>query len=84
MTNRALADYLASAEPNASFDQLVAHKRRKGFEGDAIYQDIIDSSTRSRDTVNERLRVNPDHPPPLPPMRGPDDEMTDRTEPSDD
>ncbi|MCV7168397.1 hypothetical protein H7I41_00525 [Mycobacterium manitobense] len=81
MRNRELADYLTAAEPNVSFEELVERKRKKGFQGDAIYQDIIDSSTRSRATVNENLGVNPEKPPPLPPMRGSKDDMSDRMEP---
>jgi hypothetical protein len=81
MRNRELADYLTAAEPNVSFEELVERKRKKGFQGDAIYQDIIDSSTRSRATVNENLGVNPEKPPPLPPMRGSEDDMSDRMEP---
>jgi PII-like signaling protein len=73
MENRELAEWLNENEPNPSFEALVERQRRKGREGDAIYKAIIASATRSRASVNEALGIDPEHPPPLPPMRGPTD-----------
>jgi hypothetical protein len=69
MADRAGAQTLHTKEQNPSFDDLVAKERSRGREGDAIYQAIIESSTRSRPSVNEFLGIDPDNPPPLPPMR---------------
>jgi hypothetical protein len=71
MENRELAEWLNANEPNPTFEALVERQRKKGLEGDAIYEAIIASATRSRASVNEALGIDPDNPPPLPPMRGP-------------
>jgi hypothetical protein len=71
MADRETAEYLTANEPNPTFDDLVERQRAKGREGDAIYEAIIASATRSRPSVNESLGIDPDNPPPLPPMRGP-------------
>ncbi len=73
MSNRPLADYLNEKESNPTFEQLVEKNRSKGLEGDDIYRAIIDSSTRSRGSVNDSLGIDPEHPPELPAMRGPED-----------
>ena len=65
------AESLNENEPNPTFEELVERQRRKGREGDAIYEAIIASATRSRASVNEALGIDPENPPPLPPMRGP-------------
>jgi hypothetical protein len=71
MADRETADYLAANEPNPTFEDLVARQRARGRVGDEIYQAIIASATRSRASVNESLGIDPQNPPPLPPMRGP-------------
>ena len=38
-----------------TFKQLVAKKTKKGLEGNAIYEDIIESSRKSRESVNKKL-----------------------------
>lgn len=42
-----------------TFKQLVAKKKKKGLEGNAIYEDIyediIESSRKSRESVNKKL-----------------------------
>jgi glycerophosphoryl diester phosphodiesterase len=73
MHNRPLADWLNENESNPTFEQLVEKNRVRGLEGDDIYQAIIDSSTRSRASVNDSLGIDPERPPELPPMRGPED-----------
>jgi hypothetical protein len=71
MADRETADYLTANEPNPTFEDLVARQRAKGRVGDEIYEAIIASATRSRASVNESLGIDPENPPPLPPMRGP-------------
>ena len=73
MSDRETAAQLATHERNSSFGDLVAKQRDRGLEGDAIYAAIIESSTRSRASVNEALGINPESPPELPRKRGPDD-----------
>jgi hypothetical protein len=70
MADRVQAETLHTKERNPSFEDLVAKERARGREGDEIYQAIIESSTRSRPSVNEFFGIDPDNPPPLPPMRG--------------
>nr|WP_286175352.1 alpha/beta hydrolase [Mycobacterium sp. DL99] len=74
MADREMAEWLNANEPNPTFDQLVERNRAKGRVGDEIYEAIVDSSTRSRGSVNAGLGIDPDNPPDLPPMRGPDDD----------
>jgi hypothetical protein len=71
MADREAAEYLTANEPNPSFEDLVERQRAKGRVGDEIYEAIIASATRSRPSVNESLGIDPNNPPPLPPMRGP-------------
>jgi hypothetical protein len=74
MADRQMAEWLNANEPNPTFDELVARNRAKGRVGDEIYEAIVASSTRSRGSVNADLGIDPDNPPDLPPMRGPDDD----------
>lgn len=71
MADRETADYLTANEPNPTFEDLVERQRAKGRVGDEIYEAIIASATRSRASVNQSLGIDPENPPPLPPMRGP-------------
>ena len=71
MQDRETADSLTAHEPNPTFEALVERQRAKGLEGDAVYEAIIASATRSRASVNQALGIDPENPPPLPPMRGP-------------
>jgi PII-like signaling protein len=74
MENRELAEYLNANEPNPTFEALVERQRtKKGLTGDAIFEAIIASSMRSRSSVNDALGIDPENPPPLPPMRGAQD-----------
>ncbi|CDO28960.1 alpha/beta hydrolase [Mycolicibacterium porcinum] len=73
MADRATADWLNENEQNPTFEDLVERNRAKGRVGDEIYEAIIASSTRSRGSVNAELGIDPDNPPDLPRMRGPDD-----------
>ncbi|BBX30398.1 hypothetical protein [Mycolicibacterium alvei] len=71
MSDRQLADYLNANERNLTFDELVAKNQARGLSGDALYNAIVESSTRSRPSVNDSLGIDPDNPPPLPPVTGP-------------
>ncbi|WP_319446539.1 MULTISPECIES: alpha/beta hydrolase [unclassified Mycobacterium] len=71
MANRETAEFLIAHEPNPTFEELVERQRTRGRVGDEIYEAIIASATRSRASVNEAMGVDPEHPPDLPPMRGP-------------
>lgn len=74
MKDRDGAAALATYEPNRTFEQLEARQRAKGLAGDAIYEAIIESSTRSRPDVNDSLGIDPEAPPPLPPLPPQDDD----------
>lgn len=63
MSDRQLADYLNANERNLTFDELVAKNQARGLSGDALYNAIVESSTRSRPSVNDSLGIDPDNPP---------------------
>jgi hypothetical protein len=69
MQNRSDAELLARYEKNSSFADMVARNHAKGLRGDSIYNAIIASSTRSRPEVNAAFGIDPEHPPPLPPVK---------------
>jgi hypothetical protein len=71
MADREAAESLDATDPNPTFEALVERQRDRGRVGDEIYEAIIASATRSRDSVNKALGIDPENPPPLPPMRGP-------------
>ena len=54
MKDRKAAIKLYQTDPMLTFKQLVA-KKKKGLEGNAIYEDIIESSRKSRESVNKKL-----------------------------
>lgn len=68
MRDRAAADWLAENRPNQTWEQAMQKQISRGKQGDAIYEGIIESSTRSNPGVNEATGVDPEHPPPLPPV----------------
>ena len=55
MKDRKAAIKLYQTDPMLTFKQLVAKKKKKGLEGNAIYEDIIESSRKSRESVNKKL-----------------------------
>lgn len=69
MSDRAEAERLFKNEPNMTYDQLIAKNRARGLAGDQLFNAIIDSSVRSRASVNETFGIDPQHPPPLPSIR---------------
>lgn len=67
-----MADHDGAARLNATekmmtWEQLVEKTTNRGFAGDRVFQEIIESSTRSRPSVNAQLGIDPHSPPPLPP-----------------
>ena len=52
MMDRAWADYLMKNEKNKTFEQLVEYYSEK-YSGDALWKKIIQSATKSRDSVNK-------------------------------
>lgn len=59
MSDRKLAEELNLNERNMTWDEIVEKTKDKGFRGDDIYEEIINSSQRSRKTVNEKLGIDP-------------------------
>lgn len=68
MSDRGLADSLNATQPNLTWDQVLAKLQAQGRSGDDLYNALIESSTRSRASVNDTLGIDPNHPPPLPPV----------------
>jgi hypothetical protein len=68
MSDRALADQLNQTDKNLTWDQLIAKLQARGLSGDDLWNALIDSASRSRPSVNDALGIDPDHPPPLPPV----------------
>lgn len=58
MADRDLARQLDQIDPNLSWREIIEKTKSKGFKGDDIYKEIINSSQRSRTGVNEKLGVN--------------------------
>jgi hypothetical protein len=60
MADRELALQLEQAEPNLTLEQVRQRQIKKGLSyGDLTWEGVISSSTRSRDSVNEQLGVDP-------------------------
>ena len=55
MEDRATAESLYKTDPNLAWEEIVRKQRAKGLEGDDIYKAIIESSQRSRKSVNKSL-----------------------------
>jgi len=55
MANRELAESLYITDPNPTWEALIKKQRAKGLTGDDIYKAIIQSSQRSRVSVNKSL-----------------------------
>ena len=68
MADRRLADELNTDDPNLSFAELVARNEARGLSGVDLYDALIASATSSRAGVNVSLGIDPDDPPPLPPI----------------
>ena len=55
MADRELAESLYKTDPNLTWEQLIQKQINKGYTGDDIYKAIIESSQRSRKSVNKSL-----------------------------
>ena len=55
MADRATAESLYKTDPNLTWEEIVRKQSAKGLEGDDIYKAIIESSQRSRKSVNKSL-----------------------------
>ncbi|EON30619.1 phage head morphogenesis protein [Gordonia terrae C-6] len=63
MSDQALASELFRKEPNKTMEQLIEHKAQKyGMSREQALEDIIRSSSTSREAVNTHLGVNPEKP----------------------
>ncbi|MCV7050131.1 hypothetical protein H7H82_05865 [Mycobacterium heidelbergense] len=71
MSDRRAAATITAENPNMSWDEVVAKYRNRGFTGDDLYREIMAAAKRSRAKVNEALGLDPNNPPPLPPMLPP-------------
>jgi hypothetical protein len=71
MSDRLKAAELDTGDPNPTFDELVAKWERRHVTGDDRYKEIIKSAKKSRGSVNDLFEINPENPPPLPPVAQP-------------
>ena len=55
MSDRQLAESLYATDPNLTWEQIIQKQIDKGLSGDDIYKAIIESSQRSRISVNQSL-----------------------------
>jgi len=55
MSDRQLAESLYATDPNLTWEQIIQKQIDKGLSGDDIYKAIIESSQRSRTSVNQSL-----------------------------
>ena len=58
MADREFAASLNKTDPNLTWEQAVQKYTGKGFNGDALYQEIINAAQRSRTSVNKSLGIN--------------------------
>jgi hypothetical protein len=68
MSDRGLADQLNGTDKNLTWDQLIAKLQARGLTGDELWNEAINSASRSRPSVNDSLGIDPNRPPPLPPI----------------
>ena len=55
MADRQAAELLYINDPNKTWEQIIQRQIEKGLKGDDIYKAIIESSQRSRSSVNKSL-----------------------------
>lgn len=55
MANRELAESLYITDPNLTWEEIIQKQANKGLTGNDIYKYIIESSQRSRTSVNKSL-----------------------------
>jgi filamentous hemagglutinin len=59
MADRKLAEKLNREEPNMTWDQVVEKYKKQDYKGDDLWKKIIESSQKSRQSVNQQLNVKP-------------------------
>ncbi len=55
MANRNAAEELMKTNPNLTWNDVIQKYTNKGYSGDELYKEIIEASTRSRQSVNKSL-----------------------------
>ena len=55
MLDQQLAESLLWTDPNLTWDQIIQKQIAKGLSGDDIYREILESSQRSRTSINQSL-----------------------------
>ncbi|MBD3213473.1 MAG: hypothetical protein GF311_12770 [Candidatus Lokiarchaeota archaeon] len=58
MKDQKLAEFLEKTEKNKIWDDFVKHTENKGYKGVGIWREIIESSMRSRQDVNDDLEIS--------------------------
>jgi filamentous hemagglutinin len=58
MSDRIAADRLYREEPNRSWEKLIDYRRSTGLSDEQVYQSIIDSSQKTRTSVNKQLGLD--------------------------
>jgi len=61
MVSQVRADELRKLYPNFTWKQVIQKYKSKGFTGDKLWKEIINASTRSRKSVNQKMQVKPKH-----------------------
>lgn len=57
MADRDLAASLNKTDPNLTWEQVIQKYTEKGFQGDDLYREIVNSAQRSRTSVNKSLGI---------------------------
>ncbi|GAA0124811.1 hypothetical protein [Clostridium senegalense] len=58
MKDKELANHLNYNNTNKPFEYYESKYMKKGYDGDTLYQKIIDASTRSNKQVNKQLGLS--------------------------
>lgn len=59
MSDRERAELLKVTDPNMTVPQLVQKTQKNGFSGEALWEELANSASRSRPSVNQSLGVKP-------------------------
>ena len=60
MHDRIAAEKLYMTDPNLTWEEIINKQIAKGLQGDDIYKEILQSSQRSRKSVNIMLGIEPE------------------------
>lgn len=58
MNNTAWAQHLFNSQKNVTFEQLIEKYQKKGLSGEKLWMEIIQSSMRSRYTIDTLFQLN--------------------------